>query len=140
MTWRLTLQIALLVVSTASVACGIRHHDEANTLERLADAGIERLPPAYQACDGDPAQCELPNGNCARYTDDRRNAFCAPYCEGAQDCPRIPGYDAACNFAWCAVLCDDGACPDGMVCVHDSAFIDSTGAKQGRKDVCVTAP
>ena len=94
--------------------------------------------PLYQGCPGGIRECgEVPNTSCASYTQSSANAFCASYCDVDEDCPRPPGYGAACNFVACALLCDDGRCPAGMFCVADFAFIDRDGHARGQKSVCV---
>lgn len=94
---------------------------------------------SYPPCDS-ADECAGPNDNCAAYTSDHEQQFCAALCQSDDECPVVPGYQAVCNFAWCAVVCDGGDCPDGMTCLEQRAVIDSTGASRGSFDVCVTAP
>ncbi len=93
----------------------------------------------YQACYGESERCLELNSNCSGYTEDKAKSFCAKLCGSDEDCPTLDGFEAACNFAWCALLCDDAECPDGMECVQDVDFIDRDGNSRGPRDVCVIA-
>jgi hypothetical protein len=94
----------------------------------------------YQSCSGSSDECgDEPNTKCAAYTQLGKNLFCAAYCEDDSACPTLPGFKAACNLAWCALLCNHGACPDGMICIADFPFKDCAGRDRGLKSVCVPA-
>jgi len=90
----------------------------------------------YEACEH-TEECPGLNSLCAAYTN-APGLFCADYCENDAACPLLPGYGAVCNFAWCALRCADGACPNGMSCLRDQAVIDTMGESKGNADICVT--
>jgi hypothetical protein len=82
-------------------------------------------PTIYQSCsDGVEVCADEPNAKCAAYTQDRTSVFCAPFCKADSDCPRLPGYQAACNLA-------------DMKCVEDLPFRDCIAADRGTRSVCV---
>ncbi|HKU40007.1 MAG TPA: hypothetical protein VJR89_17725 [Polyangiales bacterium] len=147
-----------------AIACSARHRDATYAALSGKDAGATcgcgdgvvgpdeecdpRAPGWADACDdacrrtvyapcSAPEDCPGANANCSAYTSDPDQVFCADYCEDDDDCPRLPGFDAVCNFAWCAVLCDQGVCPHGMRCVADQPLIDRAGASKGTAYVCV---
>lgn len=92
----------------------------------------------YESCATGQDVCSAdPDAKCAAYTDNPANSFCAAYCESDDDCPTLPGFKAACNLAWCALLCAKGRCPDDMVCVRDLHFRDCVAADRGFLSVCV---
>lgn len=125
--------VRAVVVGVVLAASGCYRRDRADV--RGGTEARESYPP----CDSNQ-ECAGPNDNCAGYTSDYEQRFCASLCLADDECPVVTGYEAVCNFAWCAVLCDDGDCPDGMTCVEGRKVIDSTGAERGDFDVCVTAP
>lgn len=90
----------------------------------------------FRACDLERG-CEAPVNMCVSYTESEDQRFCARECDENSDCPVLPGFASACNFAWCAVLCDDGSCPLGMICVEGFPFLDREGRGLGPHDVCV---
>ena len=115
--------------------------DAGESLRHADDCGRDDYQPCHYDQDNDQKLCREPNSACARYVSDPGTGFCAPLCQRDEDCPTRAGLPAACNFAFCALLCAaDGGCPEGMRCLRGAEFIDSTGAKRGVKDVCVTAP
>ena len=93
----------------------------------------------YQPCVPPNDACGGNNALCASYVADPDAGFCAPFCQLDLECPVVPGFEAGCNFAWCAILCDDGRCPVGMACVREVSFLDFRGNERGTRDVCVTA-
>lgn len=103
------------------------------------DSGSGCDPHAYEPCLADPHACNEadPNALCASYTSDPANSFCAPFCRTDGECPVVEGFGVVCNFAWCAVLCEDGRCPDGMVCVPSAVVLDWEGRPRTDSDVCV---
>lgn len=90
----------------------------------------------YEAC-SNSEQCFGANARCAAYAAGATESFCAEFCEHDADCLSLPGFTAVCNLAWCIVLCDDGKCPNGMMCIADQAVLDRAGDDAGRFDVCV---
>lgn len=90
----------------------------------------------YQACQA-PEDCAGEMALCAAYTRDPGQLFCGAYCETDDECIALPGFRTVCNFAWCVVLCDDGACPHGMTCVADQSLVDHAGHPYGMAGVCV---
>jgi hypothetical protein len=100
------------------------------------EASVPLTETDYQPCESH-SECEGSNDNCAAYVATGGHTFCAPFCVDDASCPAVPGFAAACNFAWCAVLCDDGVCPDGMSCQRSVTFVDNTGRSTGTRDVCV---
>ena len=95
----------------------------------------------YQSCERGIDICgDDPDIKCAATTGDPENLFCAPYCETDADCPTFRGYAAACNLAWCALLCKRGECPDGMRCVPEFPFLDCIGGDRGTRSICVPEP
>ena len=107
---------------------------EAPGWQGRCDASCKRT--LYQAC-ASPEDCSGLNSNCAAYTNDPGRPFCATYCERDADCPALPGFRAVCNFAWCAVPCDHGACPNHMLCLPDQRVLDHAGTARGEMSVCV---
>jgi hypothetical protein len=101
-----------------------------------ADSGTSS---AYQPCDPTTNNCSGDNALCASYVADAGAEFCAPFCQFDALCPSVPGYQAGCNLAWCALLCNEGRCPTGMTCLRDVPFVDFQGNDRGPRDVCVTA-
>lgn len=101
-----------------------------------ADSGTSA---AYEPCDPTLNNCGGNNALCASYVADPGAQFCAPFCQFDALCPVVPGFEAGCNLAWCAVLCNDGVCPAGMACVRDVPFLDFQGNDRGMREVCVTA-
>jgi hypothetical protein len=93
---------------------------------------------SYASC-SDPSQCPGENSNCAGYTSELGEPFCADFCASDDACTALPGFRAVCNFAWCALACDEGTCPNGMKCVPDMAWLDTSGQSRGGLDVCVIA-
>lgn len=122
----------------ASGDCGTATTDRSEA----GDASDCRTTGAYQPCDANQRACTSlgPNTLCASYTTEPENSFCAPFCRIDEACPTIEGFGAACNFYWCAVLCEDGRCPTGMICQPGATFIDTQGVERGVQDVCVIAP
>lgn len=104
--------------------------------QELCDDECRRT--AYAAC-ATPEQCPGLNANCAAYTTLPEQQQCADFCKSDESCPVLPGFRSTCNFAWCAVLCEDGECPNGMTCVHEQSLVDYAGQVKGRADVCVNA-
>lgn len=102
----------------------------------LCDAHCKRR--VYTPCESSVDDCGGNNALCASYVAQPGSQFCADFCRSDATCPVIPGFAAACNFAWCAVLCsDDGQCPQGMSCARDATFLDFQGKSRGEHDVCV---
>jgi hypothetical protein len=93
----------------------------------------------YTHCDYNDLSCRGPNQLCSAYRSDPSSYFCAPYCDDDAACPTIPGFRAACNFAWCVVLCREHSCPSGMVCIQHAPFLDRAGEPIESQDVCVIA-
>ena len=93
----------------------------------------------YAHCDDNDLSCPGPNELCSGYRSDPSSYFCAPYCDDDAACPTIPGFGAACNFAWCVVLCREHSCPSGMVCVPQAQFANHAGEPIDSRDVCVIA-
>ena len=102
--------------------------------QQACDAACNRT--VYRHCESQP-ECDGPNDNCASYTRAHQEQFCANLCQVDADCPVVPDFESACNFAWCAVLCRDGQCPNNMRCVMSFDFIDGHGQPLGQRDVCV---
>jgi hypothetical protein len=94
---------------------------------------------AYVSCEV-ASDCAGLNTHCAAYTQEPGQQFCAPFCEHDADCPAAPGFEARCNFAWCALSCSAGSCPHGMACASGQDLVDDRGERIGRLDVCVIAP
>lgn len=93
----------------------------------------------YRACSAHE-DCSEPVANCAAFTNEPQNQVCAAFCEDASGCPVLPGFDSACDFAWCAVTCRSGVCPNEMRCEPDFPLLDKQGQSVGTVDVCVAAP
>jgi hypothetical protein len=122
--------------------CAEQHDDVVKShaaLEYDADDADSGTSLAYQPCDPSTNECGGNNALCASYTADPSAPFCAPFCQFDALCPVVPGYEAGCNLAWCALLCNEGRCPAGMACVRDVGFLDFQGNDRGPRDVCVTA-
>jgi hypothetical protein len=105
--------------------------------QESCDAECHRT--SYVSCE-QASDCEGLNANCAAYTREAGQQFCAPFCERDADCPAVPGFEARCNFAWCTLSCSDGSCPHGMACVRAQALVDERGEQIGQLDVCVIDP
>lgn len=101
--------------------------------ERCSDACQRTV---YVTCETS-VECAGLNANCAGYNREIPGRFCADYCEGDAMCPDLPGFRSICNFAWCAVRCQDGYCPNGMTCVQDQTVLDHQGKGRGTTDICV---
>jgi hypothetical protein len=97
-------------------------------------AGAERT--SYLPC-ARVEECPGLNAFCAGYTASPQQAFCADYCEQDSSCPVVSGFESVCNFAWCALLCDDGQCPSGMTCLEQQHLIDGSGDSKGSHGICV---
>lgn len=104
----------------------------------LCDQSCHRT--IYETCE-DSTSCGGANALCASYVAEPSSQFCAPFCRTDLACPVIPGFQAACNLAWCAPLCNDfGQCPNGMACIHDVDFLDFQGNPRGTRSVCSPVP
>lgn len=100
----------------------------------LCDANCKRT--LYEPCE-ESSSCSGDNALCAAYATGSDTQFCAPFCQTDTACPVVPGFQAACNFVWCALLCNDfGQCPNGMACVREATFLDAQGNERGTRDVC----
>ena len=102
----------------------------------LCDESCHRT--AYATC-ASPEECPTLNANCTAYTKRPEQQQCADFCESDESCPVLPGFRSTCNFAWCAVLCEDGECPNGMTCVQKQTLVDYDGHPKGGAGVCVNA-
>jgi hypothetical protein len=94
----------------------------------------------YKKCDAsvsDVCASEGSNANCAAWVGgtDASTYVCGPYCESTADCPTPGGYDAYCAYAYCALLCKDGACPTGMRCSRNVPL--GLNPDTVSKDVCI---
>jgi hypothetical protein len=72
-------------------------------------------------------------------------SVCEPSCSASAECPTLPlnattNSAAACNFGLCALLCNNRACPTGMVCSPNVTYIDTQTGAMSMIDVCVIAP
>ena len=104
----------------------------------LCDQSCQRT--VYENCD-DTASCGGSNALCASYVAQPGTQFCAPFCQTDTACPVVPGFQAACNLAWCAVLCNDfGQCPNGMACIREVTFLDFQGNERDPRSVCAPVP
>lgn len=102
--------------------------------EQACDSTCRRSE--YQPCER-TEQCPGLNALCAAYGKPPGSMFCAEYCETDAACPGLPGFQSVCNFAWCAVRCNAGACPNGMICNRDQPILDRNGKSRGMADICV---
>lgn len=102
--------------------------------EQKCDSDCQRK--LYEPCERTD-ECPGLNALCAAYGGPPGSMFCASSCETDAACPELPGFRTVCNFAWCAVRCNDGACPNGMTCRRDQPLLDHTGKSRGNGDICV---
>jgi hypothetical protein len=134
------MQLSLCLIGLSG--CAEQRDDAARShaaLQYDADDADSGTPIPYQPCDPSINNCGGNNALCASYVADPGASYCAPFCQLDAVCPVVPGYEAGCNLAWCALLCNDGRCPAGMACVRDVSFLDFQGNDRGPRDVCVTA-
>jgi hypothetical protein len=95
----------------------------------------------YKKCDAaQTGACasEGQNTNCAAWvSSDASTYVCAPYCDTMTACPRPGGFEAFCSFAFCALLCRDGICPNNMRCARNVPLMDGLMGATVMRDVCL---
>jgi hypothetical protein len=163
---RVACSVAFVCSAANSLACdtGAVTHVASSTLQQTEDAGLsdacgdgqlgadEECDPSvdgweelcsdscrrtvYFKCETS-LECAGLNSNCSGYSREIPGQFCADYCEADSMCPDLPGFRAICNFAWCALRCQDGACPNGMTCIPEQTVLDHEGKHRSSTDICV---
>ncbi len=128
-----------LKVNTAVMICALLAVSCYQSASMNGAAPNEPARASYRACTTD-ADCGGADAHCVAIRSDSRSGFCGDFCKEDSSCPTLPGFESACNLAWCSVVCDDGTCPSGMVCERDFAAVDFQGEVHGTRDICVVDP